>query len=119
MISLQIRFHEEPKVITPSNNNYTAKKQTYTARQCYTLIKKYKKKGFQIGVPVGTKYSNIPLGIITGYVTPPKDGIIVWNDEPSLIQVENTNNHYKATYRANELILFKLNKTTGELENAN
>lgn len=114
MISLSINFYEEKPVnsYTPANTN----KHTFTARDCYTLIKKYKKAGLKVGVLVGTRYTDKPIGTIVSFITPPKEGITVWNDEPSLLRVKNNSTEYEATYRRGELITYKLNKTTGEYE---
>lgn len=110
MIHLTIKFHKEtPPVVTSG-------KKDFTARQIFTLIKKAKKKGFQLGTIVGNQYNKKPLGKITGYIVPPKDGISVWSDEPSIIKVTGDLTKTEYTYRTSELIIFKPNKTTGELE---
>lgn len=114
MIHLKINFHEEPKP-TYSQNNSNEKK-TFTARECYNLIKKYKKAGLKVGSVIATKYSQKPFGRIVSFISPPKEGITIWGTEPPLIEVEALNKAYEASYRSSELILCTLNKTTGEYE---
>ena len=110
MIQQNIKYHDETPVVT------TTGKRNFTARQIFTMIKKAKRKGFQLDVYVGTQYNKKPMGKITGFVTPPKDGISVWNDEPSIIKVTGSNTNHEYTYRVSELVIYKPNKTTGELE---
>ena len=111
MIQQSIRFYDETLAVT-----VTSGKKDFTARQIFTMIKKAKRKGFQLDVYVGTQYSKKPMGKITGFITPPKDGISVWNDEPSIIKVTGSTTNHEYTYRVSEPIIYKPNKTIGELE---
>ena len=114
MISLSFNFHKETETPRTTSVTTSYSKKQFTARQIYTLIKKAKKRGYKVGTYVGTHYTDKPLGQIVGFIVPPTEGITVWGDTPSIVKIEGYQSKQIYTYRAEELVLYKVDKSSGE-----
>lgn len=109
MIAFTVNLYDEPiKVET------TYKQNTFTKKECKRLIHKYKTEGFKVGTRISTNYTK-DYGVIIGFRDINGEAITAWANAPALITVKN-NSNYTSDFRREDLTLFEVDKTTGEIK---